>query len=108
MENATAMHVHGGTSARAERATVGSTTCCQMPLSYLRSGESAVIAKVRGRGDLHHHLETLGFVEGATVEVMSKAADDLIVQVKGTRVALGKQVAARILATTATPTPNPA
>lgn len=108
MENATTMPVCSGASARAERAAAHSTACCQMPLSFLGSGESAVIAKVRGRGDLHHHLETLGFVEGATVEVMSKAADDLIVQVKGTHVALSKQVASRILATTAAPTPNPA
>lgn len=97
MANALAVDAPRGMAAR-----------CQMPLSFLGSGESAVIAKVRGRGDLHHHLETLGFVEGATVEVMSKAADDLIVQIKGTRVALSKQVATRILATTATSTPKPA
>lgn len=69
-----------------------------LPLSFLRSGEAAVIAKVRGRGELHHHLETLGFVEGASVTVVSEASGDLIVEVKGTQVALDRQVAARIMA----------
>lgn len=69
-----------------------------LPLSFLRSGEAAVIAKVRGRGELHHHLETLGFVEGASVTVVSEASGDLIVEVKGAQVALDRQVAARIMA----------
>lgn len=34
------------------------------PLPLLQSGENAVIVKVGGRGELHRHLETLGFVEG--------------------------------------------
>ena len=55
---------------------------------FLGSGETATIAKVRGKGDLHHHLENLGFVEGARVTVTAEAAGDLIVEVKGTQVAL--------------------
>ena len=58
------------------------------PLPLLQSGENAVIVKVGGRGELHRHLETLGFVEGA----------DLIVEVKGTQVALDRSVASRIMA----------
>ncbi len=70
----------------------------EIPLSFLKSGEVATIVKVRGRGDVHHHLETLGFVEGVQVAVLSEAAGDLIVEVKGTQVALDRQVAARIMA----------
>lgn len=69
-----------------------------LPLSFLKSGEMATVAKVRGRGDLHHHLENLGFVEGASVMVVSEASGGLIVEVKGTQVALDRQVAARIMA----------
>lgn len=69
-----------------------------LPLSFLKSGETATVAKVRGRGDLYHHLENLGFVEGANVMVVSEASGDLIVEVKGTQVALDRQVAARIMA----------
>ncbi|BAK45317.1 Fe2+ transport system [Eggerthella sp. YY7918] len=70
----------------------------EIPLSFLKSGEVATIVKVHGRGDVHHHLETLGFVEGVQVAVLSEAAGDLIVEVKGTQVALDRQVAARIMA----------
>lgn len=74
----------------------------QMPLSFLKGGETATVAKVRGTGDVHHHLENLGFVEGARVTVMNEAAGDLIVEVKGAQVALNKQVASRIITTAAT------
>ena len=69
----------------------------QMPLSFVSSGQSAVIAKVRGKGDLHHHLECLGFVEGARVKVVNEMAGNLIVEIKGCQVALNKQVATRII-----------
>ena len=69
-----------------------------LPLTFLRVGESAVIAKVRGSGELHHHLESLGFVAGAHVKVVAEAAGDLIVEVKGAQVALDRHVAARIMA----------
>ena len=49
------------------------------------------------RQDLHHHLENLGFVEGARVTVTAEAAGDLIGGVKGTQVALNKQIASRII-----------
>lgn len=69
----------------------------QMPLSFLKSGETATIAKVRGKGEVHHHLENLGFVEGARVEVLSEQCGSLIVQIKGAQVALNQQVASRIV-----------
>ena len=69
----------------------------QMPLSFLKSGETATIAKVRGKGEVPHHLENLGFVDGARVEVLSEQCGNLIVQIKGTQVALNQQVASRIV-----------
>lgn len=83
--------------ARTEGDAMPGASCQQMPLSFLKNGETATIAKVRGKGDLHHHLENLGFVEGARVTVMTEAAGDLIVEVKGTQVALNKQIASRII-----------
>lgn len=96
MDNATVASMHGAVG-RADSGSVPSIACRQMPLSFLKGGETGTIAKVRGRGDLHHHLENLGFVEGAQVTVVSEAAGDLIVEVKGTQVALNRQVAARII-----------
>lgn len=69
----------------------------QMPLSFLRSGDRAKVAKVRGKGDIHHHLENLGFVEGADVRVVSEQSGNLIVEIKGAQVALDKTVASKII-----------
>lgn len=69
----------------------------QMPLSFLRVGERAKIAKVRGKGDLHHHLENLGFVENADVVIVNDNGGNIIVEVKCCQVALDKQVASKII-----------
>lgn len=98
MDNATVASMQrAGTAGRMNAGAAPGIACRQMPLSFLRGGETGTIAKVRGRGDLHHHLESLGFVEGAQVTVVSEAAGDLIVEVKGTQVALNRQVAAHIV-----------
>lgn len=69
----------------------------QMPLTFRRSGDAASVAKVRGRGEVHHHLENLGFVEGAPVRVVSEQGGNLIVEVKGAQVALDRTVASKII-----------
>ena len=79
-------------SAAAKAARTPSVSVQQMPLSFLKEGESARVVKVRGKGDLQHHLENLGFVEGAEIKVVSGVAGDLIVSVKGAQVAIGRQV----------------
>ena len=97
MDNATVASMQG----TAGRTGTGAASGVACQLSFLKGGETGTIAKVRGRGELHHHLETLGFVEGAQVKVVSEAAGDLIVEVKGTQVALNRQVAARIITSAA-------
>lgn len=98
MDNTMAASMQGRVGARASAgAAMPSASVQQMPLSFLRGGEVATIAKVRGKSDLHHHLENLGFVEGARVKVISEAAGDLIVEIKGTQVALNRQVASHIV-----------
>ena len=91
MDNATVASMQG-TVGRTDAGSAPGIACQQMPLSFLKGGETGTIAKVRGRGDLHHHLENLGFVT-----VVSEAAGDLIVEVKGIQVALNRQVAAHII-----------
>ena len=72
--------------------------CPQMPLTFLHSGEEARVIKVRGKGEIHHHLENLGFVAGALVKVVTENAGNYIVEVKGAQVALDRSVASRIIA----------
>lgn len=97
MDNAATATLRSRTHEASTASAQPQASCHQLPLSFLKNGETAIIAKVRGKGDLHHHLENLGFVEGARVTVMTEAAGDLIVEIKGTQVALNKQIASRII-----------
>lgn len=72
-------------------------TMHQMPLTFLKSGEQARVLKVRGKGDVHHHLENLGFVSGAPLKVVTVHGGNIIVEIKGAQVALDKSAASRII-----------
>jgi len=75
----------------------GSIHTAKMPLAFVGKGDIATVSKLRDKGDLHHHLENLGFVEGARVKVICESAGNLIVEIKGTQVAIDKTVAMRII-----------
>lgn len=80
------------------RASSVGASCQPMPLTFLRQAAMpAQVVRVRGKGDVHHHLENLGFVEGAKVSVVSEQAGNFIVEIKGASVALDKSVAAKII-----------
>ena len=64
------------------RASSAGASCQPMPLTFLRRGDAAQVVRVRGKGDVHHHLENLGFVEGAKVSVVSEQAGSFIVEIK--------------------------
>ena len=66
-----------------------------MPLTMARTGEKVIIRKISGNDDIRRHLATLGFVVDMIL-VVSQIAGNLIVEVKGSRVALDKSMARRI------------
>lgn len=68
-----------------------------MPLTMATPGEPCVIKKVGGKTEIRLFLEKLGFVAGGTVTVVSEIEGNLIVNVKESRVAIGKDMAAKIL-----------
>ncbi|MDR3303945.1 MAG: ferrous iron transport protein A [Treponema sp.] len=68
-----------------------------MPLSLARAGEVNSIKKVGGKDELKKHLQTLGFVEGGTVSVVSAMGGSVIVNVKDARVAISKEMANKII-----------
>lgn len=68
-----------------------------MPLTMISSGEQAVILKVGGKEETRRFLENLGFVTGGTVTVISMMNGNLIVNVKDSRVAIGKDMAGKIM-----------
>ena len=68
-----------------------------MPLTFAAAGEEKVIRKVGGGPELKKHLEDLGFVPGGRVTVVAAMAGNLIVRVKDSRVAISKEMAAKIM-----------
>lgn len=68
-----------------------------MPLSMAKEGEANVIKKVGGKEDTRRFLEKLGFVAGGTVTVVSEMGGNMIVNVKDSRVAIGKDMANKIM-----------
>ena len=68
-----------------------------MPLSMVKEGELNTIKKVGGKEETRRFLENLGFVTGGTVTVISEMDGNMIVNVKDSRVAIGKDMANKIL-----------
>lgn len=68
-----------------------------MPLTFAKEGEAASIKKVGGKEETRQFLENLGFVTGAAVTVISTVGGNLIVNIKDSRIAIGKDMASRII-----------
>lgn len=68
-----------------------------MPLSMAKEGEPNVIKKVGGKEETRQFLENLGFVTGGMVTVISQMGGNLIVNIKESRVAIGKDMANKIM-----------
>lgn len=68
-----------------------------MPLSMVKEGEPIVIKKVGGKAETKRFLENLGFTEGGTVTVVSDIGGNMIVNVKDSRIAIGKDMANKII-----------
>ena len=68
-----------------------------MPLSMVKEGEPNIIKKVGGKEETRKFLENLGFVTGGTVTVISQTGGNMIVNVKDSRVAIGKDMANKIM-----------
>lgn len=68
-----------------------------MPLMLAKSGEENIIKKIGGNNEVKQHLENLGFVVGGSVTVISSLGGNVIVSVKGSRVAVSEEMARRIM-----------
>lgn len=68
-----------------------------MPLTMVKAGEPNVIRKVGGKEETKRFLENLGFVAGGIVTVVSEIGGNMIVNVKDSRVAIGKDMANKIM-----------
>lgn len=68
-----------------------------MPITMMSSGETASIKKVGGRGETKKFLESLGFVTGEEVRIVSMNGGNVILQVKDSRIAVSQGIANKIM-----------
>lgn len=68
-----------------------------MPLTMVNAEEIQIIRKVVGKEETRKFLEGMGFVTGGEVIVLSRAMGNVIVSIKGARIAIGQDMASRIL-----------
>lgn len=68
-----------------------------MPLTMADVGEPVKIKRVGGKEETRRFLENLGFVTGGTVTLLSEAGGNVIVNVKDSRIAIGKEMARKIM-----------
>lgn len=67
-----------------------------MPLSMLNIGDIRQVNAIHSRTETRRFLESLGFVAGSSVSIISENNGNLIVRIRDTRVALSKIVAGKI------------
>ena len=68
-----------------------------MPLCMAEKGRSMIIRKIGGSPEMRKHLEDLGFTVGGKVSIISALGENLIINVKQSRVALSDELARKIM-----------
>ncbi|MGL5206028.1 MAG: FeoA family protein [Acidaminococcaceae bacterium] len=68
-----------------------------IPASMLETGRPMKIVRIQGRDKTRSFLTGLGFTEGSEITVVSELAGNVIFKIKDARVALGREMASRIL-----------
>ena len=68
-----------------------------MPLYLAEMGEETVIRRVGGSPETKKHLEDMGFTAGGAVTVLNAIGGNLIVKIKESRVAVSREMAAKIM-----------
>lgn len=66
-------------------------------LLFCEIDEQVVIRRIEGAPEVRRHLAELGLTVGSTVTVIAENAGDLVISVKGTRVAIGRELAGSML-----------
>ncbi len=68
-----------------------------MPLTIARTGEENSIKKVGGKEETRQFLARLGFVAGTHITIIAEISGNMIVNIKESRVAISREMAAKIM-----------
>ncbi len=68
-----------------------------MPLNRTEFNHFYIVNKICGQEKERHYLESLGFVPGSQVSILSELHGYYVVMIKGSKIGLDKSLAKRII-----------
>ena len=68
-----------------------------MPLTLAQVGQINAVKRIGGKEEVRRFLNSLGFIEGSEVMLISQNHGNVIVKVKESRVAISKEMARKIM-----------
>ena len=68
-----------------------------MPLTMAKAGNENLIKRIGGKAETKQFLESLGFVVGGAVTVITEIGGNVIVTVKDSRIAVSREMANKIM-----------
>ena len=68
-----------------------------MPLTFADIEEDNIIKRIGGTSEVKKHLENLGFVVGGNVKVVNRMGNNIIVNVRESRIAISEGMANKIM-----------
>lgn len=86
-----------GNRQKTDKIVVQNAEVSRMPLTMAEQGKKYTIQRIGGNEKTRLFLESLGFVTGGEVTVVSSMAGNLIVNVKESRVAIDQAMANKIM-----------
>ena len=71
--------------------------CPAVPLSFMKRSEKGGIVRISGTEEIKRHLAELGFLAGTKVIAISTTNGNVIVDIKGSKIAIDSKVASKIM-----------
>lgn len=68
-----------------------------MPLTLMKKNEKVAIIKITGNESYKKRLAELGFVTGSIINIISNNDGDIILELKGSKLAITKEMSQKIL-----------
>ncbi len=67
-----------------------------LPLIYVNQGTECIVQKISGNNEITQHLMDLGINPGSTIKIVTSLAGNLILDIKGSRIGIGQDLARKI------------
>jgi len=67
-----------------------------MPLLLTKVGDKLHVFKISGSESMRSRIQSMGILEGSEIEILSFFAGNIVILIKGTKLALSKEIASKI------------